>query len=52
MADIQKTKFKTTGGNNLIILPDLSGAINGDVLTYNSELDKVEWQAPGSWFHI
>ena len=46
MADIQKTKFTTVDGDNLIILPDLSGAINGDVLTYNSELDKVEWQAP------
>ena len=48
MADIQKTKFTTVDGDNLIILPDLSGAINGDVLTYDSGLNAVSWKPPQS----
>lgn len=45
MADISTQKFTNIGGDNLIVLPDTTGASNGDVLTYNTT-NGIVWNAP------
>ena len=45
MADISTQKFTNIGGDNLIVLPDTTGASNGDVLTYNTT-NGIVWKAP------
>ena len=45
MADISTQKFTNIGGDNLIVLPDTTGANNGDVLTYNTT-NGIVWNAP------
>ena len=45
MADISTQKFTNIGGDNLIVLPDTTGANNGDVLTYNTT-NGIVWKAP------
>ena len=45
MSDISIQKFTNIGGDNLIVLPDTTGANNGDVLTYNTT-NGIVWNAP------
>ena len=45
MSDISTQKFTNISGDNLIILPDTTGASNGDVLTYNTT-NGIIWNAP------
>lgn len=45
MSDISTQKFTNISGDNLIILPDITGASNGDVLTYNTT-NGIVWNAP------
>ena len=45
MSDISTQKFTNVGGDNLIVMPDITEASNGDVLTYNST-SGIVWKAP------
>lgn len=46
MEDINIQKFTNVIGDNLIVIPDTTEASNGDVLTYDSELNVISWKPP------